>query len=80
MAQRVTQDAGLTLGEGTPNARVTQDAVMVLATGTPNARVTQNAVLVLADSMSSVIPAGGAGGTNIRGGSIRTRVRSEFLG
>lgn len=50
MAQRVTSDAGLVLGEGTPNARVSSDAGLVLGEGSPVARISQMAVLVLIDS------------------------------
>lgn len=50
MAQRVTSDAPLVLGEGSPKARVTGDAPLVLGEGSPTARISQKVVLVLIDS------------------------------
>lgn len=50
MAQRVTSDAGLVLGEGSPKAIVSSDAGLVLGEGSPAARITQKVVLVLIDS------------------------------
>jgi hypothetical protein len=50
MAQRVTNDASLTLGEGSPKARVTSDASLVLGEGSPKARVSEAATLVLIDA------------------------------
>jgi len=50
MAQRVTQDPDLALGEGTPNQIVTQVPDMALAEGTPNQRVTQVVTLTLIDA------------------------------
>ena len=47
MAQRVSNDTSLTLGEGSPNARVTSDASLALGEGSPAARVSQVACLVL---------------------------------
>lgn len=53
MAQRVTSDAGLVLGEGTPNARVSNDTELVLGEGSPTARVSQQIILVLIDAQAN---------------------------
>lgn len=50
MAQRTSQDANLTLGEGSPKARATINANLALAEGSPAARVSQLASLVLIDA------------------------------
>lgn len=50
MAQRVSQDPVIVLGEGSPKARASQDPVLVLGEGSPAARVSQLVILVLIDA------------------------------